>query len=142
MRSIPRLEAEGLITTVPQRGMQVAHVDLSLVRNAFQFRLFLETQAVPRSSRQRRQRPGRGQTPAHARGDHPPAERGDDDDADRRGAEATDLELHETIIDALDNDIVAEAFRVNWIKIKLIRHERDPALFRSRDPGDAAITSR
>ncbi len=43
---IPRLEAEGLITTVPQRGMQVAHVDLSLIRNAYQFRLFLESQAT------------------------------------------------------------------------------------------------
>ena len=26
---IPRLEADGLITTVPQRGMQIAHVDLN-----------------------------------------------------------------------------------------------------------------
>jgi DNA-binding GntR family transcriptional regulator len=43
---IPRLEAEGLITTVPQRGMQIAHVDLNLVRNAYQFRLFLESQAT------------------------------------------------------------------------------------------------
>ncbi|MCQ4005082.1 GntR family transcriptional regulator, partial [Klebsiella pneumoniae] len=43
---IPRLEAEGLIKTVPQRGMQVAHVDLNLIRNAFQFRLFLEKEAT------------------------------------------------------------------------------------------------
>jgi len=28
---IPRLEAEGLIRTVPQRGMQIATVDLTLV---------------------------------------------------------------------------------------------------------------
>src|SRR5215212_6956365 len=43
---IPRLEAEGLIVTVPQRGMQVLPVDLSLIRNAFQFRLILEREAV------------------------------------------------------------------------------------------------
>ncbi|MFY8155421.1 MAG: GntR family transcriptional regulator, partial [Rhabdaerophilum sp.] len=43
---IPRLEAEGLVTTVPQRGMQIAHVDLNLIRNAYQFRLFLESQAT------------------------------------------------------------------------------------------------
>ena len=43
---VPRLEAEGLIKTVPQRGMQVAHVDLNLIRNAFQFRLFLEKEAT------------------------------------------------------------------------------------------------
>ena len=29
---IPRLEAEGLIKTVPQRGLQIAHIDLNLIR--------------------------------------------------------------------------------------------------------------
>ncbi len=43
---IPRLEADGLIATVPQRGMQIAHVDLNLIRNAFQLRLILEREAV------------------------------------------------------------------------------------------------
>jgi DNA-binding GntR family transcriptional regulator len=43
---IPRLEADGLIRTVPQRGMQVAQVDVSLIRNAFQFRLMLEREAA------------------------------------------------------------------------------------------------
>ncbi|UUZ67960.1 GntR family transcriptional regulator [Polaromonas sp. P2-4] len=39
---IPRLEAEGLLKTVPQRGLQIAHVDLKLINNAFQLRLLLE----------------------------------------------------------------------------------------------------
>src|SRR3954453_24147557 len=43
---VPRLEAEGLIRTVPQRGMQIAHIDLQLIRDAFQFRLFMEKEAV------------------------------------------------------------------------------------------------
>ena len=43
---VPRLEAEGLIKTVPQRGMQIAHIDINLIREAFQFRLFLEKEAV------------------------------------------------------------------------------------------------
>src|SRR6478672_11902303 len=42
---VPRLEAEGLIRTVPQRGMQIAHIDLTLIRDAFQFRLFMEKEA-------------------------------------------------------------------------------------------------
>ena len=29
---IPRLEAEGLLRTVPQRGLQIAHVDLKLIQ--------------------------------------------------------------------------------------------------------------
>jgi DNA-binding GntR family transcriptional regulator len=36
-------------------------------------------------------------------------------------AEATDLMLHEAIIDHLGNEIISNAYRVNWIKIKLIR---------------------
>jgi DNA-binding GntR family transcriptional regulator len=45
---IPRLEAEGLLRTVPQRGLQIAHVDVKLVNNAFQLRLLLEREAAVR----------------------------------------------------------------------------------------------
>jgi DNA-binding GntR family transcriptional regulator len=45
---IPRLEAEGLLKTVPQRGLQVAHVDLKLINNAFQLRRLLEREAASR----------------------------------------------------------------------------------------------
>ena len=43
---VPRLEAEGLLATIPQRGMQIAHIDINLIREAFQFRLFMEREAV------------------------------------------------------------------------------------------------
>jgi DNA-binding GntR family transcriptional regulator len=118
---IPRLEAEGLITTVPQRGLQVAHLDLSLIRNAFQFRLFLEREATAQFARN-----GRETEFARLRAAHcaiiARAEAGERETliAD---AEATDLDLHETIIDHLENDIISKAFRVNWIKIKLIRQD-------------------
>ncbi len=45
---IPRLEAEGLLHTVPQRGLQIAHVDIKLINNAFQLRLLLEREAAIR----------------------------------------------------------------------------------------------
>ncbi len=116
---IPRLEAEGLVTTVPQRGMQIAHVDLSLIRNAYQFRLFLESQATALFAVNRSD-----EMIARLKHEHEEiirrAEAGERESliAD---AEATDRNLHETIIDHLENDIVSKAFRVNWIKIKLIR---------------------
>ncbi|MBL8588511.1 MAG: GntR family transcriptional regulator [Methylobacteriaceae bacterium] len=116
---VPRLEAEGLITTVPQRGMQVAHVDLNLIRNAFQFRLFLEREAAAIFAQSASDEDIAAQKRAHediiAR-----ARRGGDRHlvAD---AEAVDRRLHEGVIDHLDNDIMSKAFRVNWIKIKLIR---------------------
>jgi DNA-binding GntR family transcriptional regulator len=116
---IPRLEAEGLIMTVPQRGMQVAHVDLSLIRNAYQFRVFLESQATALFAVNRSD-----EAVGELRASHEAiirrAESGEKETliAD---AEATDRSLHEAIIDHLDNDIISKAFRVNWIKIKLIR---------------------
>jgi DNA-binding GntR family transcriptional regulator len=116
---IPRLEAEGLITTVPQRGMQVAHVDLNLIRNAYQFRLFLETQATALFAEARSD-----EAADRLRTTHEAiirrAEAGERESL-IVDAEATDRALHETIIDHLENEIISNAFRVNWIKIKLIR---------------------
>jgi DNA-binding GntR family transcriptional regulator len=123
---IPRLEAEGLIHTVPQRGMQVTHVDLNLIRDAFQFRLFLECQAVAIFAHDAAAR-----TVADLRDRH--------DDilarcvaAEAAGippsliAEAQDIDwdLHDTIIDALGNAIISDAYRVNSIKIRLIRQQQ------------------
>lgn len=51
LRVITRLEAGGLIKTVPQRGLQIAHVDLKLVRNAFQVRSIIEREAILHSVR-------------------------------------------------------------------------------------------
>ncbi|MDP3256868.1 MAG: GntR family transcriptional regulator [Bosea sp. (in: a-proteobacteria)] len=116
---IPRLEAEGLIKTVPQRGMQVAHVDLNLIRNAFQFRLFLEKEATALYAVNATDEEIAEQRARHeaiiAR-----AEVGGDPQL-IEDAEDVDRLMHEAIIDHLDNDIVSKAFRVTWLKIRLIR---------------------
>ncbi len=118
---IPRLEADGLIKTVPQRGMQVCHVDMQLVRNAFQFRLFLEREAallfaadatdkqlaelrrVHESVLKRARKAVTPELMAEAQG--------------------VDYGLHDAIVDALGNEIISNAYRVNSIKIRLIRQE-------------------
>lgn len=119
---IPRLEADGLIKTVPQRGMQIAHVDMSLVRNAFQFRLFLEREAASLFAVS-----ASDALLAELRAAHEAVLR-----KARRGvcaelmaeAQAVDHALHETVIDHLGNEIVSNAWRVNAIKIRLIRQEQ------------------
>ena len=45
---VPRLEAEGLLRTIPQRGLQIAHVDLKLIHNAYHLRRLLEVEAALR----------------------------------------------------------------------------------------------
>lgn len=116
---IPRLEAEGLIVTVPQRGMQVAQADIGLIRNAFQFRLILEREAVATFARKASDAAVAKERAAHdeivARA-HSNVDQSLIDDA-----QDVDRAFHETVIDHLGNDIVSQAYRVNWIKIRLVR---------------------
>ncbi len=116
---VPRLEAEGLIRTAPHRGMQVPQVDLNLVRNAFQLRLFLEEAAVRLYAAE-----ADPAEVASLRAEHEAIlarhEQGDEANL-MEDAESVDLRLHEAIIDHLGNEIISNAYRVNWIKIKLIR---------------------
>lgn len=118
---IPRLESEGLIRTVPQRGMQVAHVDIDLVRNAFQFRLFLEREATALFTRNAGDEEINRLLAAHrdilARAGQGPIDR-----ALITDAEQVDQSLHHAVIDHLDNAIISEAYRVNWIKVHLTRN--------------------
>ena len=119
---IPRLEAEGLLVTVPQRGLQIANVDVKLVRNAFQLRLTLEKEATAQfaisatdeqldaldaAHRDVVKRAAKGVTPALL-------------DA----AQAVDWGLHDAMIDALGNEIISSIYRVNSLRIRLIRLDR------------------
>ena len=127
---IPRLEAEGLVKTVPQRGMQVAHVDLNLIRDAFQFRLFLEREAVAVFAQEAPEATIRALLDDHERIVAACAEA----EADGAGGgippdllkEAQDIDwaLHLTIIDTLGNAIISDAYRVNQIKIRLIKQSK------------------
>ncbi|MCW5644050.1 MAG: GntR family transcriptional regulator [Rhodoferax sp.] len=117
---IPRLEAAGLIRTVPQRGLQIAHVDLKLIRNAFQVRSMIEHEAIRHF--------------VHTAGDEELAQIEDGHrDILRRAsatpvdgqllddAQAVDWGLHDRMVDALGNEIVSEIYRVNSLRIRLIR---------------------
>jgi DNA-binding GntR family transcriptional regulator len=116
---IPRLEAEGLIVTVPRRGLQILPLDISLIRNAFQFRLILEREAIAaftlgasEARIKRLEAAHQAVVAAALKGAT---------DALVTEAQRVDREFHEAIIDDLNNDIVSKAYRVNWIKVRLIR---------------------
>jgi DNA-binding GntR family transcriptional regulator len=119
---IPRLEADGLLRTLPQRGLQVATLDLAMMRDAFQLRETIECAALvqfvrtaPDSAiavqqdlldRVMRAAPT-GITPALL--------------AD---AQAVDWGLHDALVDALGNGLIADIHRVNAVRIRLIMQDR------------------
>ncbi|HVJ74668.1 MAG TPA: GntR family transcriptional regulator [Casimicrobiaceae bacterium] len=46
--ALKRLEAESLVRLIPQRGIQIADIGVTLIREAFEFRTVLELAAVRR----------------------------------------------------------------------------------------------
>jgi DNA-binding GntR family transcriptional regulator len=116
---IPRLEADGLIRTVPQRGMQVAQVDVRLIRDAFGFRMMIEREAAAQFALR-----ASDDDFARLRGEHEAvlaAAASGVTPALVARAQAVDDGMHATIVDALGNEIVSNAWRVNHLKIRLIR---------------------
>jgi DNA-binding GntR family transcriptional regulator len=120
---IPRLEAEGLLKTVPQRGLQIAHVDLALINNAFQLRLMLEREAALRFTASVSDPDLAAIERAHRR-IVVRARKGPIDAALLTDAQTVDWGLHDMMIDALDNALISEIYRVNSLRVRLIRLER------------------
>lgn len=125
--ALKRLEAESLVRLIPQRGIQIADIGVTLIREAFEFRTILELAAVRRF-----------------------AEIADDatlDELDRAtrsvldrmsagrevdgklidAALQVDWGMHNLMIEAMDNRILTTAHQQNFDKIKMIRlHGRSP----------------
>jgi DNA-binding GntR family transcriptional regulator len=124
---IPRLETEGLIRTIPQRGLQIASIDVNLIRDAFQFRQFIEREAVAEFTRTTS-----AATVAKLKREHEAII--DAVEAEPAGepvpahlvlaAQTVDRQFHNTIIEALGNKVIADAYRVNSLKISLVRQEQ------------------
>jgi DNA-binding GntR family transcriptional regulator len=121
---IPRLEAAGLVKTVPQRGLQVAHVDLKLIRNAFQVRSMIEREAVLNFVRSASEAELAAIEASH-RDILRRAEASDalNDTALLDDAQAVDWGLHDRMVDALGNDIISDQYRVNSLRVRLIKLE-------------------
>jgi DNA-binding GntR family transcriptional regulator len=115
-----RLEREGLVNVVPQRGIQVVEASLKLIRDALRLRMMIEKEAV-------RHLCDAGPLKAIedlARRHEAIRRRMDETGIDAAlllEAEGLDRELHDTIVAALDNELVSEIHRVNADRIRLTR---------------------
>lgn len=115
-----RLEAEGLVNLVPQRGIQVAEASLKLIRNAFQLRMVIEKEAVRHLCDIVRDVKVSELIEAHevirGRAHHDGI-----DQALLLDAQRLDFKLHETIVSSMGNELVSEIHRINTDRIRLIR---------------------
>jgi DNA-binding GntR family transcriptional regulator len=120
---IPRLEAEGLLRTVPQRGLQIAHVDLKLIHNAFQLRSLLEREAALHFARVVSDEELLAIEQAHL-AIIERAQQGGITDELLTDATSVDWGLHDLMIDTLGNELISQAYRINSLRVRLIHLER------------------
>jgi DNA-binding GntR family transcriptional regulator len=119
---IPRLEAEGLVRAFPQRGLQVVGIEPRLVRDAFQMREVVETAALSlfvRSATEDEIAALR----AELDGVIEAAEAGPVDAALLKRAQRVDWGLHDCIVEAMGNALIADLHRVNAIRIRMMMQE-------------------
>jgi len=119
---LPRLEAEGLVTVVPQRGIQITAIDLPMIRDAFQMRAALEREATIHAVRNMPSLILEEQRKQHL----------EVLEALKNGATAdlvnlgqqVDSEFHDLLIRSTGNEIMILAYKINSIRIRLIKRER------------------
>jgi DNA-binding GntR family transcriptional regulator len=117
---IPRLEAARLLVTVPKRGLQIAHVDLKLIRNAFQVRGMIEREAVLHYVRHASDAELEEEERKH-RAVLERALSGKPDARLDQDALAVDWNLHDRMVDAMGNEILSEIYRANSLHVRMIR---------------------
>ncbi|WP_455274471.1 GntR family transcriptional regulator [Rhizobium herbae] len=123
--AVPRLEAEGLLVTVPQRGLMVPSLDVGFVRDAYQLRRLIELAAVPTVIDRLPQSQVRELVDWHC------DMRARLVEADRaEGAriadevQARDWGMHESFVATMGNRLMINVFRVTAIKIRMAVQSR------------------
>jgi DNA-binding GntR family transcriptional regulator len=115
---IPRLEADGLIKTVPKRGLQILSIDLDLVRNAFQLRSIIEGAAIAEFCKSA----SMDEIERWANDHRVLYDTATEEVTPEllHSAQQLDWDFHDRIIDAMENTIISDIHRINAIKIRLI----------------------
>lgn len=123
---IPRLEAARLIRTVPQRGLHLAHVDLRLIRNAFQVRSMIEGETVAHFIRSVSDAELDEIEAAH-RALLRRADAGERGAAFLEDATEVDFALHDRMVDSVGNEIMSEIYRANSMHVRMMALESSAA---------------
>ena len=119
---LPRLEAEGLLMVMPQRGIQITDIDLPMIRDAFQLRMALEREAVLTCVERMTDEDIANQRTQHL--DRLQRRQSESSDAFFAECQRIDTAFHQALIDTTGNQLLIQAHAVNAIRIRLIKLER------------------
>ncbi len=120
---IPRLEAEGLIRAIPQRGLQVAQLDVALSRPRLRA-AGGDRAGGGRPFRRRRAKCGLVQEQSAALESVRRKAAAGITDALLAEAQRVDWGLHDVMVDFLGNQLMSEIHRVNAIRIRMMMPDR------------------
>lgn len=115
--AIPRLEAEGLLQTIPKRGLMVPSLDVSFVREAYQMRLIIELAAFPAAMRSIPRTRIESWISEHEAAAERLLRREDLQAA--IDFQKLDWALHDAIVAALGNSLIENVYRVTAIKTRM-----------------------
>jgi len=120
---IPRLEAEGLVRALAQRGLQIVGADPRLIRDAFNLRELIESEALVQFARSAPDDVIARHVAAH---DAIEAETlaGPIDAHLMERAQAVDWGLHDAMVEHMGNALANDVHRVNAIRIRIIMYDR------------------
>lgn len=120
--AIPRLEADGLIVALNQRGLMVPNIDVTFLRNACQLREIIEQEAIqcteqhiPVSTIQEWEHEHLYMLEQVAN---------NPTDELIKEVQHIDASMHENLVASLSNDMISNIYRVNSIKVRMAAQER------------------
>ena len=120
--AISRLEADGLLQTLPKRGLMVPSLDVAFVRDAYQLRRILETNAMPHAVERLPASTIRQWLTQHE--DFLLRVKSSSSQALADEIQTLDWSMHAAMIDAMQNALIANVYRVTAIKIHMVVQSR------------------
>lgn len=123
--AIPRFEAEGLLQTLPQRGLMVPSLDVAFVREAYQMRRIIELATLPDLLGKLDRAIVREWIQWHldAR-DRLASDSNSDLTSFLRDFQLYDWDMHAGIVNGMDNSLISNVYRVTAIKIRMSAQSR------------------
>ncbi len=125
--ALKRLEAESLVRLIPQRGIQITDIGVTLIHEAFEFRTILEVAAVRKFTHSATDGTLRELDLSTRAVLTRMATASEPDNRLLDAALQVDWGMHNLIIEAMGNQVLIAAHQQNFDKIRMIRlHGRSP----------------